>query len=83
MTLSSDEQLSGGQVVTKFLLDDDMDSVTLYLKTLRNMEERVQVMWAVIAVQGGAIRSLANVAGIDPVFVLNRIIAKRSLGIEE
>lgn len=83
MALSQEEQYTGGRVMTKFLLDGDIDSATMYMNMLETNDDRMNVLWATVAVQKGAILSLANQLGIDPVEVMRNIIAKSAAGIEE
>jgi len=76
MPLNPSEQIHIGHVLTKFLLENDIDSFRLMMQTLTDPVEKTQAMWGIIIVQGGAMQSLAQAAGVDVIATLNSIIAE-------
>jgi ribosome-binding factor A len=80
MSLNQEAQLSAGHIISKFLLQDDIDSAALYLASLDSKADQLTCIWAALAVQSGAIRSLAEMAQVDAVQILTNIISKRARG---
>ena len=83
MAMSEADQKNGGQVMMKFLLLDDVDSARMFLQSLETDMDKLGVLWATIAVQNGAVKSLAEQVGVDPVMVIDRLITKHAMGIED